>query len=467
MDHKLTGFGEAQLDTASGSIGGQGSVNPPIMALVAPIIVWLTMPAGGREMEPLQTEAAAFLGLKAETHFYEKPDTLDFVKDFQEYLSQQTQHVNMISGSVSGVKEADELPPDCGQNGLDHPSVDMSLEDSSGILVDGFERTYDGKLKCRYCNYATRGTARLIEHIRIHTGEKPHRCHLCPFASAYERHLEAHMRSHTGEKPYKCELCSFRCSDRSNLSHHRRRRHKLLPMKEESQLTGLWPPAPHQLQPPSMVVHKADNVNDFSHELPHLRQESYDNQGRTIDDGHSTNHHHQDMVMENPLNQLSTLAGQLASLPSESQAQNQPPMSPGAESIVDEKPFLIQQPHPATAPVAVSASIAHASCSSPITPEPRAPPTSPAALEGTLQRAQWAHQYPQCLQQPTQYAGPRPELHMLHHCQHCDIYFPDNILYTIHMGCHGYEKPFQCNICGHKSKSKYDFACHFARGQHK
>lgn len=60
---------------------------------------------------------------------------------------------------------------DCSQNGLDHPSVDMSLEDNSGILVDGFERTYDGKLKCRYCNYATRGTARLIEHIRIHTGK--------------------------------------------------------------------------------------------------------------------------------------------------------------------------------------------------------------------------------------------------------------------------------------------------------
>lgn len=63
------------------------------------------------------------------------------------------------------------LYADCSQNGLDHPSVDLSLEDSSGILVDGFERTYDGKLKCRYCNYATRGTARLIEHIRIHTGK--------------------------------------------------------------------------------------------------------------------------------------------------------------------------------------------------------------------------------------------------------------------------------------------------------
>ncbi|KAK1905676.1 Zinc finger protein Pegasus [Dissostichus eleginoides] len=383
----------------------------------------------------------------------EKPDTLDFVKDFQEYLSQQTQHVNMISGSVSGVKEADELPPDCGQNGLDHPSVDMSLEDSSGILVDGFERTYDGKLKCRYCNYATRGTARLIEHIRIHTGEKPHRCHLCPFASAYERHLEAHMRSHTGEKPYKCELCSFRCSDRSNLSHHRRRRHKLLPMKgarslsHKKMLSVLQKKASSlgygrrlliNFSPPSMVVHKADNVNDFSHELPHLRQES--------------------PVGESPFR-----------VP----GPESTPMSPGAESIVDEKPFLIQQPHPATAPVAVSASMAHASCSSPITPEPRAPPhitCSPGRGPCSEHSGRTSTPSVSNSQPSTPAPGlsvPLQELHMLHHCQHCDIYFPDNILYTIHMGCHGYEKPFQCNICGHKSKSKYDFACHFARGQHK
>lgn len=79
-----------------------------------------------------------------------------------------------------------------GQNGLEHPAVDMSLEDSSGMLVDGFERTYDGKLKCRYCNYATRGTARLIEHIRIHTGktEMDLKSYLYSlfFSSAYQDH---------------------------------------------------------------------------------------------------------------------------------------------------------------------------------------------------------------------------------------------------------------------------------------
>lgn len=38
-----------------------------------------------------------------------KPEPLDFVKDFQEYLTQQTHHVNMISGSVSGDKKAESL----------------------------------------------------------------------------------------------------------------------------------------------------------------------------------------------------------------------------------------------------------------------------------------------------------------------------------------------------------------------
>lgn len=38
-----------------------------------------------------------------------KPEPLDFVKDFQEYLTQQTHHVNMISGSVSGDKDAEAL----------------------------------------------------------------------------------------------------------------------------------------------------------------------------------------------------------------------------------------------------------------------------------------------------------------------------------------------------------------------
>ena len=40
-----------------------------------------------------------------------KTEPVDFVKEFQEYLTQQTQHVNMISGSVCGEKESAEAFP--------------------------------------------------------------------------------------------------------------------------------------------------------------------------------------------------------------------------------------------------------------------------------------------------------------------------------------------------------------------
>lgn len=49
--------------------------------------------------------------------------------------------------------------------------VSLSMEDGSEVQMDGLERTCDGKYKCSYCSYANKGMARLIEHIRIHTGQ--------------------------------------------------------------------------------------------------------------------------------------------------------------------------------------------------------------------------------------------------------------------------------------------------------
>ncbi|XP_030045062.1 LOW QUALITY PROTEIN: zinc finger protein Pegasus-like [Microcaecilia unicolor] len=314
------------------------------------------------------------------------------------------------------------------------------------------------------------------EHHGVPSVRKPHRCHLCPFASAYERHLEAHMRSHTGEKPYKCELCSFRCSDRSNLSHHRRRKHKIVPMKgSRSSLSNkkMWGVLQKKssslgyrralinLSPPSMVVQKPDYLNDFSHEIPNIQPEAYESMTKAVQAA-GLPRDPQDLMVDNPLNQLSTLAGQLSSLPPD----NANPASPEGDAMQDEKPFMIQQP---SAPAAASSSLAQNS--SPTSPEPRAlhghrnysPVAGPSSERS-------AHTSTPSISN-SQPSTPAPTLHvqdpqLLHHCQHCDMYFADNILYTIHMGCHGFENPFQCNICGCKCKNKYDFACHFARGQH-
>ncbi|KAJ8396364.1 hypothetical protein AAFF_G00019410 [Aldrovandia affinis] len=51
-------------------------------------------------------------------------------------------------------------------------------------------------------------------------------------------------------------------------------------------------------------------------------------------------------------------------------------------------------------------------------------------------------------------------------CEHCRVLFLDHVMYTIHMGCHGYRDPLECNICGHRSQDRYEFSSHIVRGEH-
>ena len=51
-------------------------------------------------------------------------------------------------------------------------------------------------------------------------------------------------------------------------------------------------------------------------------------------------------------------------------------------------------------------------------------------------------------------------------CAYCEIAFKDCVMYTMHMGYHGYKDPFKCNMCGHCSNDKVDFFLHIARAAH-
>ncbi|XP_064646419.1 RE1-silencing transcription factor-like [Lineus longissimus] len=53
-----------------------------------------------------------------------------------------------------------------------------------------------------------------------------------------------------------------------------------------------------------------------------------------------------------------------------------------------------------------------------------------------------------------------------HICATCDVIFMDHVMYTIHMGCHGFRNPLECNICGYTSRDKYEFSSHIVRGEH-
>ena len=51
-------------------------------------------------------------------------------------------------------------------------------------------------------------------------------------------------------------------------------------------------------------------------------------------------------------------------------------------------------------------------------------------------------------------------------CPHCKISFGDCIMYTMHMGYHGYKDPYKCNMCGDTCKDRVEFFLHIARAAH-
>ncbi|KAG9475965.1 hypothetical protein GDO78_002832 [Eleutherodactylus coqui] len=55
----------------------------------------------------------------------------------------------------------------------------------------------------------------------------------------------------------------------------------------------------------------------------------------------------------------------------------------------------------------------------------------------------------------------------VHKCEHCRVLFLDHVMYTIHMGCHGFRDPFECNMCGYQSQDRYEFSSHITRGEHR
>ncbi|OAF65438.1 hypothetical protein A3Q56_06873, partial [Intoshia linei] len=65
---------------------------------------------------------------------------------------------------------------------------------------------------------------KLVNHIRVHTGEKPFHCNYpnCTKKFARCENMKIHVRTHTGEKPFKClyEGCIKRFANSSDRKKH-------------------------------------------------------------------------------------------------------------------------------------------------------------------------------------------------------------------------------------------------------
>ncbi|XP_068177819.1 zinc finger protein 408-like [Antennarius striatus] len=76
------------------------------------------------------------------------------------------------------------------------------------------------KVQCSVCPKLLANSGSLRNHMKVHTGEKPHICQHCGKRFSQKGNLECHLRIHNGEKPYSCSECDQSFSQKPELSRH-------------------------------------------------------------------------------------------------------------------------------------------------------------------------------------------------------------------------------------------------------
>ncbi|KAM6281230.1 DNA-binding protein Ikaros isoform 11-T11 [Porphyrio hochstetteri] len=383
------------------------------------------------------------------------------------------------------------------------------------LMVHKRSHTGERPFQCNQCGASFTQKGNLLRHIKLHSGEKPFKCHLCNYACRRRDALTGHLRTHSVGKPHKCGYCGRSYKQRSSLEEHKERCHNYLQtmnissslysvIKEETNQSEMAEDLCKIGSERSLVLDRlASNVAKRKSSMPQkfvgekcLPDLPYDATTNYEKENELMQTHVIDQAINNAISYLGaeSLRPLVQTPPGGSEVvpvispmyqlhkplgDNQARSNHTAQDSAVENLLLLSKAKSVSSERDASPSN---SCQDSTDTESNNEERSgliyltnhigPHARNGISIKEE-SRQYDVLRagtdnsQDAFKVITSNGEQVKVYKCEHCRVLFLDHVMYTIHMGCHGFRDPFECNMCGYHSQDRYEFSSHITRGEHR
>ncbi|XP_076830648.1 DNA-binding protein Ikaros isoform X2 [Brachyhypopomus gauderio] len=347
------------------------------------------------------------------------------------------------------------------------------------LMVHKRSHTGERPFQCSQCGASFTQKGNLLRHIKLHSGEKPFKCHLCNYACRRRDALTGHLRTHSVGKPHKCAYCGRSYKQRSSLEEHKERCHNYLQcmglqnnmFAGEKRFADLSFESSGEMMQPHVIDQAINSA------ISYLGAESLRPLVQTPPGSASDmvvspmyNLHKSQQAEGNGLSAKDSAAENLLLLSKSKSASSEKDgsPSPSGQDSTDTESNNEDRAAGGGAPTAATAGLIYLTNH-----------MAPGLRNGGLPLVKEEQRHFEALRAAGMELGMgvategfkvlsgEGEEVRAYRCHHCRVLFLDHVMYTIHMGCHGFRDPFECNLCGYRSQDRYEFSSHITRGEHR
>ncbi|KAL1140372.1 hypothetical protein AAG570_000304 [Ranatra chinensis] len=361
---------------------------------------------------------------------------------------------------------------------------EMWTEEDTGVNIPKVNS--QGKVKtfrCKQCEFSAVTKLEFWEHSRSHIKqERLLTCPKCPFVTEYKHHLEYHLRNHFGSKPFKCDKCSYSCVNKSMLNSHLKSHSNVYQFRcaDCTYATKYCHSLKLHLRKyghnPAMVLNPDGSPNPLPIVDVYGTRRGPKQKGKTPPQ-QPQQHHHQQLPVP-VFNPYSLLPAQM---PYYNLLNGFAPFAFRHDMKIEEKNNNVEKEATEAAGDGEEKTPLDLTCPESESGQPPAGPETPIfknrrkgkafkleRIALSLQKNCEEESPQKVCRQDTEQLKPerREDSQDQYNCSYCDISFKDIVMYTMHMGYHGYQDPFTCNMCGQQTSDKVAFFLHIARTSH-